>query len=389
MGTLDDLGGVRPRRVAYLHIGLPKTGTSYLQNVFWRSREVLPDQGLTLLPERRRDHLGVVLAVRNMFQPYDDAFDRDVLSRLSAEAAEAPGAVLVSHESFAPAKPERARLLLDALGDFEFQVIVTVRDLARQIPSAWQQRIQARETFGYDEFVDAVLARDPIASDFWWNQDLAAVLDRWSEVVDADRIHVVTCPPPGAPRGLLLDRFCSVIGIDPATLDRDASTNNVALGQAQAELVRQVNVALGDRLPDVRNGYGRVGQTFLGDRILRPQGGRPARMPERTRAQVAELTAGWKDFIADRPFQVVGDLADLDVEAADFEPTGTEVSDGELVDVATRALADILVRRHDEMDQREAMTQRVAELEELLARAQSGRGAVRNLARRAIGRRPE
>ena len=44
----------------FLHIGLPKTGTTYLQTVMWADRERMRAQGV-LLPgrERRdRDHRG-------------------------------------------------------------------------------------------------------------------------------------------------------------------------------------------------------------------------------------------------------------------------------------------------------------------------------------------
>ena len=40
-----------PRQV-YLHLGLQKTGTSYLQGVMRRNRDLLAEQGLDLVPER-------------------------------------------------------------------------------------------------------------------------------------------------------------------------------------------------------------------------------------------------------------------------------------------------------------------------------------------------
>jgi hypothetical protein len=390
MAGRDDTTAPSPRRVVHLHVGLPKTGTSYLQNVWWNSADALAAQGVAFLPRERADHLGAVLAIRNMFQPYDDAWTRGALDRLAADAAATPHRILISHESYAPAKPEQARLLLDALGralgEVEVHVVVTARDLARQIPSAWQQRVQARGTFTFAEFRAAVFARAPMASDFWWNQDLRDVLDRWSQVVPADRVHVVTCPPPGAPRDLLLRRFCAVLGIDAAALDAEAALSNSGLSLASTELLRRVNVELGDRLPDVRNGYARVGQTYLGERILRQLGGAPARLPLSDRGEVDAITRDWQRFVTERGFDVVGDLADLEAAVASYDGTEADVTDGDVAEAAARALAAILVKRDVEMDDRFAMEDRVADLETQVWRERSVRGAARNLARRLAGR---
>ena len=63
------------------------------------------------------------------------------------------------------------------------------------------------------------------------------MLERWSVIAPPERIHVVTVPPSGTPPEVLLERFCSVIGVDPAALDREVPRANESLGQVQAELL--------------------------------------------------------------------------------------------------------------------------------------------------------
>ena len=41
----------------FLHIGLPKTATTYLQSILWASREQLERDGVRLPGTERRDHL--------------------------------------------------------------------------------------------------------------------------------------------------------------------------------------------------------------------------------------------------------------------------------------------------------------------------------------------
>ena len=41
----------------FVHIGLPKTATSYLQTIIWGNREQLRSVGVTVPGSERRDHL--------------------------------------------------------------------------------------------------------------------------------------------------------------------------------------------------------------------------------------------------------------------------------------------------------------------------------------------
>ena len=136
-----------PRRV-FLHLGLQKTGTSYLQGVFQENVAALAGQGLDLIPANRREAFELMLVVRERFNPErDPARAAAALDRIAAELAAAPGdRALVSQESLAAARPRQVRRLLDACGDREVHVVLTVRDLARQLPSSWQQELKAGKT---------------------------------------------------------------------------------------------------------------------------------------------------------------------------------------------------------------------------------------------------
>ena len=63
-------------------------------------------------------------------------------------------------------------MLLGPLAEYDVHLLITVRDLGRQVPSAWQQRIQGRGIDTYEDYLDAVEHRAPAAADFWRNQDL-------------------------------------------------------------------------------------------------------------------------------------------------------------------------------------------------------------------------
>lgn len=381
-------------RTCFIHAGTPKTGTSYLQGVFFGSRDRLSAHGFELLPHRQQDHLNLALTLRGLIRDFDPPYVGQVLDRLRAQLAETSASrILITQESLAPTTPEQAAPLMELLAGWDVHVIVTARDIARQVPSAWQQRIQARHVVGMEAFFTAVEKREPLAADFWANHDVPAELGRWSEVVGADRVHLVTCPQPGADPGVLLDRFCSVVGVDRSLLSTEVEVHNVALGRPQAELQRRVNVALGDRLPHSRAGYVRVGQAFLAGRVLQRQQGRKPRLPERMRPWAEGVAADWSEAISATGCEVVGDLAELEPRDDAFDPVLEPIDDAELVDVAATALADILEIRDGELDdvaslrrELEDANRRLAELRGIKQSARALAAAVVRRLRRMSGR---
>lgn len=340
-----------PTRRCYLHVGSPKTGTSYLQSVMWASRPALAEQGLSLPLRGVGDHFRLTLLLRGLL---DEAMDPpmafDVLDRLAAELPTLSGdRLLISHELLAPVRTKRTRLLLDVLGDYEVHVVITARDLARQVPAEWQQGVKHRATLSYEDFLSRVVDRK--AEHFWAVQDVADVARRWGADLPPERVHVVTVPQRGAPAGTLLERFCSVLEVDPGPLVTDAARANPSMGAQQAELLRRVNIALGERLPHPRAGYARVAKDHLGDRVLAAQGGLPLSLPSRLDDWVREASQLMVDRISEQGYTVVGDLEEL-MPAARTGGGGSEpVTEAAVLDAAVEAIASLLNQRHRDLEE--------------------------------------
>jgi hypothetical protein len=346
----------------YVHVGCPKSGTTFLQTVLWASRRQLADQGLQIPLERVADHFHVALALRGMHDESIDApRDRAALERLAAELPSLTATkALISHDVFAPATPDQVALLHGILREFEVHVLITARDLARQIPSHWQQRIKERAHNPYDDFATAVLERSPASGEFWANQDVADIATRWLGSLPADRLHLVTVPPPGSPPGTLLERFSRAISIDPSALETQVARGNPSLGLVQIELLRRVNVALGDRLPHPRAGYGRVGKRHLAERMLAPQGGQPPVLPANLVDRCLEVSNRMVEELRKRDYDVVGELDDLLPRGLHNEVEQTSPTEGELLEAAVQALADMLDQRHRDLVRIDALREKTA-----------------------------
>ena len=356
---------------AFVHVGLPKTGTSYLQSVVWANLPELRAQGLVVVPHpggppaMAQAGTQVMLALRDrLVAGHDPETATEVLDRFAAEVSAAGDAdVLLTQEQLAGCTRPQVRTLLGLLGEREVHVLVTARAVSRQVPSAWQERVKTRSTTSYADFVTAARDRTEPARGFWRNQDLPGVLERWGETLPPAHVHVVTLPSsPGGPDELDR-RYFGVLGVDHTQLQEAPTRSNSSLGAVQAELLRRVNVALGERLPKPRMGYARVAKWYLTEAFLLPQGGRPPLLPQSAEGWCRQLTEEWIVGVRDAGYDVAGDLADLLPDASHFAPGLAEADDAEQLDAAVRALADILVHRDQEMTRIEALEARVAELE--------------------------
>ena len=298
------------RRV-FLHVGSPKTGTTFLQDVLWSQRDLARQQGLLLPLEAFFDHYLATLDVRDIEpQQADVERAKDIWSRIVAASRQWHGDVLISHELFAPATAAQAQRAVAAFGsDAEVHLVLTARDLVRQIPAEWQEHVKHRSTARFDDFVDDLRREDP-RTWFWRVQDFPDVLRRWGSTLPRERVHVVTVPPPGQPPSLLWERFAGLLGIDPSSFTTTGLKANTSLGYEQAELLRRVNVELGDRLP-MPGAYAPDVKNVFAERILSRQPGAKLALGGERLDYAVKRSEQLADGLRELGVNVIGDLAEL------------------------------------------------------------------------------
>src|SRR5262245_13942006 len=196
-------------RRAYLHIGAPKTGTTFLQQMLWTNRKALAQSGALYPYDFPNEHFQAMLDVRRMrwggFPPERTAGTWD---RVAERVRQWTGdTALLSNEVLAGASVETVQRIVDSLQPFEVHVVFTARDFARQMVSDWQEHIKHKHTPTLEDFVTdlrefGLHAPPPFGEMFWGLHDAAYVLPRWERVIPAERIHLVTIPAGGGPRDI-------------------------------------------------------------------------------------------------------------------------------------------------------------------------------------------
>jgi hypothetical protein len=371
-----DVGAVVPRRIL-LHVGSPKTGTTFLQQVLWSQRELALAQGLLLPSASFHDHYLATVDVRERTAK-PDAPPRAVgmWGRLVEEGRRWSGNVLISHELFAGTTAAQAERAVRAWGDEEVHVIVTARDLVRQIPAEWQEHIKHRSASTFSDFLDALRTSEGEAAMWFWTvQDYAAVCRAWGAAVPPERIHLVTVPPPGAPRDLLWRRFAGLLDLDPDRFDLVTSRANQSLRAEQVELLRRVNLGLGERLPMPGSYPATVKEVFAQD-VLAGRPGVPVALTGDHRTFALKRSRDMVDELEQLGVDVVGDLADLIPDDVSDDSLVTEhpeaTPDTRLLAESVEAIGALLERFSAEHERAVEDGQVRRRLADELSRARSG-----------------
>jgi len=300
-------------RVVFLHVGAPKTGTTYLQDRLGLNARSLARHGVHV-------PTGSPLVSPALFQ-FRAALDllgqdwggqpghaEGAWDTLARKVRRRSGTVIVSHEILAPASPERVAKAMADLGDSEVHILYSARDLGRQIPAAWQESIKQGRKWSYERF----LKRCERGSSWFFRAfDLPTVLGTWGAGLPPERIHVLTVPRSGAPTDdSLWLRFCRVTGIDPSWAPDDSDRANRSLGVAETQVVRQLNRRM-KRATRREAEYDELIREMLAQDQLVRRTSAPVRLPPDRYDWAEEQTERWIDWVRGSGVDVVGDLDEL------------------------------------------------------------------------------
>ena len=307
------------RRVL-LHVGAPKTGTSFVQDILFVHQEALREQGILYAADRHDAHF---LAALDLMELPWGGLEREATGaweRLAAEVRAWPGTAIISHEILGTASRLQVARALDSLrgdGDVEIHLVYSARDLVRQIPAEWQENVKHRRTKPYGAFLDSLQDTErgaEVARWFWGVQEVPDVLDRWGDSLPRERVHLVTVPPPGSSPTLLWERFAGLFGIDPHEFT-PSDRANASLGVPESAMVRRLNERLNDVLPN--HHYRTLVRELLVHRNLSARSDSPRlSLPEDTYRWADALARSWVSELALRGYDVVGELDDLVPTAA-------------------------------------------------------------------------
>jgi len=349
-----------PQR-AVIHVGAPKTGSTYLQHVMWTNRKGLLSGGAELLGENQGQHYRAGHDLRDIpFDPDDPGVDwSGAWGRMSERAAASSAPiVLVSDEHLAALTPEQAQRAVAGLSPREVHVVYVTRDLPGLLPSEWQEFVKHGSTLDFQTWVRRVFdqpQRKP-GKWFWSVQNPADVVRRWSTAVPVENVHVIPMPPPGSAHDQLWRMFAETIGVDPAVATELQTTANPSLSYTATEVLRHVNQSLPADFPQ----WHRTGlvRDLFANRILNPlsDGTKPA-LPEDLAGRVLDRARAIRHDLDRLGAHTVGTLPAIPDRLGNSAPSVT--TDAELATMAVSAIAGLMEEMAAARDDRRVTERRL------------------------------
>jgi hypothetical protein len=301
-------------RVVHLHIGAPKTGTTYIQTRLGRNTKTLAEHGVYFPSTGRlaRPELSQFRAALDLTEQDwggAEGHAEGAWDALMRRTRRLDGNVIISHEILAPAQKKMIERAMKDLAGSEVHIVYSARDLARQLAAAWQESVKQGRAWTFRKFLRRSRQGKPFMMQAF---DIPDVLSAWGVAVPSERIHLVVVPAKGSvvPEDTLWTRMCRALDIDPAWAPLDSNAANKSLGVAETQVLRQLNQALGRKV--AREGdYDELLRRMVADGTLFHHRSAPVTLRPDNYDWVEERTERSLEWIRASGIDVVGDLDEL------------------------------------------------------------------------------
>lgn len=242
-----------PAGTRLLHIGPHKTGTTSIQGALFAARDRLGEHGVHW-PAASRHPMEAVLAACARPGMLGDPGPSEKQWQQLVDRVRGAGdrTSVISSEFFADAPDDSVGRIVEQLGGDSVHVLVTLRPLAKIMPSQWQQYVQNGLRMGYEDWLHHMLRKAPYEQpnpSFWRRHRHDRLVERWARAAGPERITVVVVDDRD--RDGLMRTFEALLGLPANLLQAVPDTSNRSLTLAETEMLRILNKEFrGNRLPD-------------------------------------------------------------------------------------------------------------------------------------------
>lgn len=208
-----------------LHIGLMKTGTTYIQNILSENRKLMKKNGWIypgdLLNQQHAFYNILKSEIPWIQKNYSANQVRgDELIKLINNPSEN---IIVSSEALSSVSPNGVNMLFDIIENrFKLEnvhLIVTARSISKLIPSFWQQALKTGTTENLQEYTERFISSywDPNTANHKIH-NIHYCLSTWNKYVNPKNMHLVIVPNKDDTEETLWETFSkplTTIGFKP------------------------------------------------------------------------------------------------------------------------------------------------------------------------------
>lgn len=232
-----------------LHIGPHKTGTTAIQGALFVARDKLSEHGAVYAGPGRQPYLAALFATSRAGRRGDPTPRQKHWDQLCRDARKASGRrFIISSERFAAASDEAIPAIIDGLDRKRVHVIITLRPLAKILPSQWQQYVQNGVRLSYAEWLHHIFEDPPFTpptNDFWVRHSHGELVRRWAAAVGTENITVIVVDDED--HNMLTRSFETLLELPTGFLVPESNRTNRSLTYGETEIIRQLNVETAER----------------------------------------------------------------------------------------------------------------------------------------------
>lgn len=228
-----------------LHVGLMKTGTTYLQYILQNNRDALLSQQWSYPGSRENQQFALYnICGKNIPWVTDMAIGN--YAKIGAQLVEATKArdknLIISSEALSSLDADGIKHLVDQIG-MPDKVVFSIRSLQKLFPSAWQQELKSGTEVKIDEYFNRALENrgnaDPTG--FWRNYGYGQIVKTWKATLPC-QVDAVIVPTSSQDPDLFWQRFRQATGLPdlPNTLV-PSDSSNASLSEELAEILYLFN----------------------------------------------------------------------------------------------------------------------------------------------------
>lgn len=223
-----------------VHVGLMKSGTTFIQHAFAASRSAFSENGI-LYPGQLFNQQHACYGLCGHYIPWVtprrkwSALGESMLKEIDAHA----GDILISSEALSSMDAEGIARFCEVLGGVDC-IVITVRNFAKTLLSAWQQNIKGGGKNSLTDFLYRIEKDRKHKTGVWNTYSFGSIAKKWRQHANVELIVV----GKGAPSvdDPLLEAFAQIIGsplFNPGELSESA--RNVSLCFEDVEVLRYIN----------------------------------------------------------------------------------------------------------------------------------------------------
>lgn len=224
------------------HVGTMKSGTTYLQSILQKNKAALLKHGWRYPGKRLNQQHAVYDLVPNSV-PWTIPASGNKNGKLAEDLASQikknhSDNIVLSAEVLSCLDQKGIEAVVKTFGQPD-KIIFTVRNLAKVIPSAWQQYIKGGGKLSLDKFVEKMEKDRAELVGMWKIYAYGHQIKNWSNIAPVSTVIV----PNGGEKTDLGNRFFQSFDIDSDDLIMDVKSteSNLSLGFEIAEILRFLN----------------------------------------------------------------------------------------------------------------------------------------------------